>query len=243
MTFYYFFPLAISISLLLSAVFVKIFRALLFSLGFKRLFPVLYIAVHVHEVLHYLMALIFLKWPKYEGVKVHKTAKGLSIQGGVSIKKISYKALMYNMLNGSFVLEAIYFVHELLTGFFVGFAPVIFPYLVLYFFLLSQGVSFDVFDIQNLQNLQDLQNQELKELLPWGKLLLFSPLIFFSALVASPSWADIKQTLPLFVLLFFIPIPEIFSQFLLLLSFLLFFGIILFSVLFFLRLLVVFLRR
>ncbi len=169
------------------------------------------------------MALVFLKWPKYEGVEVTSTKEGFKIHGGVMIKVYKYKDLIHNIFNGSFVLETLYLIQKVVSGFFIGLAPVIIPYLILFYFFSKQGINFEIFDLK-----------ESLMILSWWRVLLLFPFIFFGAIIASPSWSDVKQTFPLFFILFLIPIPFGITDFLFFFSFLLFIGISLFLLLWFL---------
>lgn len=213
MHFYFLFPLTFSLTLFVSAIFVWVFKRFLESCG-NRVFHFLLFSVYMHEVFHFVMALLFLKWPKWDGVHVVIEQGKTRIAGGVIVKAFSYKSLFYNMINGSFILEFIYLVYELIAGFFIGFAPVIFPYLILYFVYLQQGITLDFSHLQaSLQNID------------WFRIFFFLPFLFFGALIASPSWADIKQTLPIFFLLFLIPVPTTIINFLFILNMVLVFGI------------------
>ncbi|MBT4937063.1 hypothetical protein HON22_04035 [Candidatus Peregrinibacteria bacterium] len=152
------------------------------------------------------MALVCLKWPKYEGIKVEETSLGYQISGGVSVKVFSYKTLIYNIINGSYILETLYLFQQLISGFLIGFAPEIIPLFFLFLMFSTQGMEFETINASLLSSV-----------LTWKYLLSF-PLIFYVGLIASPSWADIKQTLPLFFILFLIPLPLEISNFIFLVS-------------------------
>jgi len=210
-----YFVLYFFLLLILSFLFVKVFKKFLFFLNIRRLFPVLYLSVHIHEVLHFIMALITLKWPKYHGVKITRTKKGFLMKGGVSVKVYSYKELIHNIMRGQFVIEGLFLIHQLLSSFFIALAPIIFPYLLLYYFFRVQGIDFIDFDV--LVSIGKI---------PIWHLLLLVPISFFGALVASPSKEDIKIALPLLIALFFIPVPTELNNFVIFTSFLLLLGII-----------------
>lgn len=203
--FEFLFPLALIGFLLCSYTFVYFCKKFLYFLHFRRLFPILYSSVFLHEVCHFVMALICLKWPKYEGIKVEENSFGYKISGGVSVKVIPYKTLIYNIVNGSYILETLYLLQELIAGFFIGFAPEIIPLFFLFLSFNAQGISFELLDWNFISSI-----------FTWQYLFAL-PLIFYVGLIASPSWADIRQTLPLFFILFLIPVPLSISNFLLLL--------------------------
>ena len=172
-----------------------------------------YFAVFCHEMCHFFMAFICLKWPKYDGINVKSTKKGFQIKGGVLVKNYKYSSLLYNIINGSEVLEILYLIQQIIAGFFIGFAPSLIPLSALYYFFFLQGVTFESLDYESIVSVITL----------WQFIISFF-IVYFVGLIMSPSLADIKQTLPLFVFLFVIPVPIFIVHFLMCVSMYLLFG-------------------
>ena len=213
------FPITLFALLFISSIFVWVFKKFLILIGTKNLIPVLYISVHLHELCHYLMAILCLKWPKYEGVKVIMKNNKIIINGRVSHKIYKYKDLIYNIVNGSFVVETIHLIHQLISGFLIGLAPIVVPYAILYYFLSLQNIDFVNFNI-----ITAIEHVE------WWQYIILVPFMFFGALIASPSWAYMKSALPILVILLYIKVPVYLTNFLHFSSYLLLLGAVIFGI-------------
>lgn len=171
----------------------------------KKFFYVQYIAIWIHESCHYLAALVCLKIPKFNQIKIERHEDKLRISWSVQVKVYTYKELIYHIIDWDKVTATIFLIWELFSWFVIWLAPIIFPFLFVYFFLLPENnsiiITWENIDLKAITN-------HLKEIMISIKIFLFIPIFSFLALVSSVSKEDIKNALPWVVLLTFIPFSD-----------------------------------
>lgn len=188
-------------------IFSKLFEKLLCFYQWKFLFQTNLLAIYVHELFHFLMALVFLKWPKFTGVRTEYQGSKIRISGGVNVQTFSYKMLGYNLLNHSFFVASFLFIYQLISSFFIAFAPMVFSYALLFFFLQYLGV-------------QTVAPWEMTNI-SYETLVGVLPVMYFAALVSFPSWQDVKVGMPFLPFLFFLSYEPLESYLIFLCSWLL----------------------
>lgn len=174
----------------------------------RHLFYVQYVAVWIHELCHYVAALMCLKLPKFNPIKIEHDWWKLRISWSVNVKVYTYKELIYHIVNWDKVTATIFLLWELFSGFVIWLAPIIFPFLFIYFFLLPENLTLSnetwglILDNDKIA----LMVEYLKDILINWKIILIIPLFLFFAQVSSVSKEDIFNALPGIFVLITIPI-------------------------------------
>lgn len=187
----------------------------------EYLFYVHYIAVWIHELCHYVAALACLKLPKFNPIKIEHKEWKMRISGSIQVRVYTYKDLIYHIVNWEKVTATMFFIWELFSWFVIWLAPIIFPFLFIYIYLLPENISlineawkWDIgsFDFNMLW-------EYMKDIFISWKVLFIAPLFLFFAMVSSVSKEDIFNALPWIFVLTFIPSSsEIFTVLLINLS-------------------------
>ena len=156
----------------------------------KIYFTIQYFAVVIHELAHFIWALICLHWPKFNPIKIVEKNWKYQISGSVSVKTYSYKNLFYNILQKEKIVNLILLIWQIIWAFVIWLAPVILVLLISYWLFWGLNIweiNLATFDL---------------------KYLFLIPVYFFLAQVSNLSWADIKNALPGIFLLIFIPLNK-----------------------------------
>lgn len=155
----------------------------------KWVFYIHYISVWIHELCHFLAAIICLKIPKFNKIKITSTWWRYRIEWSVNVKNYSYKSLINTLITWEKVTAFIFLIWEIISWFIIWLAPIIIPLIFTYYLFWS--------DFSNISDV--IWKVDL-----WWILLL--PFYMLLSHISNVSTADIKHALPWIMLLVFVKI-------------------------------------
>ncbi len=158
----------------------------------KYFFYLQYISIVIHEFIHYITAIMCLKWPKYNWVHIVKNWNHLKIHWSVQIKIHKYSDLFYNIINWEKISSILFLIWEIITWFFVWLSPLIIPFWIFIFFIL------------NINN--DLMLYKIIYSHIWY--IILSPIFLILSIIANLSKEDLTHASPWIILFLFIKLED-----------------------------------
>ena len=158
---------------------------------YKWVFYLHYISVWIHELCHFIAAIVCLKIPKFNKIIIKKDLWKYRIEWSVNVKNYTYKSLINTLFTWDKVSAFIFLLWEMIAWFIIWLAPIIIPLVFSYCIFWTNFTSFS-----------DIINSA------WFWWLLLIPIFMLLSHISNVSSADIKHALPWIILLIFIKIDQ-----------------------------------